>query len=85
LAYRFALVAAGEIDAAIARSGAYDWDLAACDLLVHEAGGRLADLSGHRPRYNGADRRHPTLLASTPALSDAMASLVERAERERLG
>jgi myo-inositol-1(or 4)-monophosphatase len=85
LAYRFALVATGEIDAAIARSGAYDWDLAACDLLVHEAGGRLADLSGHRPRYNGADRRHPTLLASTPALSDAMASLVERAERERLG
>jgi len=85
LAYRFALVATGEIDVAIARPGAYDWDLAASDLLVHEAGGRLADLSGRRPRYNGPDRRHPTLLASTPALSDAMASLVEKAERERSG
>jgi myo-inositol-1(or 4)-monophosphatase len=85
LAYRFALVAAGEVDVGIARPGAYDWDLAASDLLVHEAGGRLADLSGRCPRYNEADRRHPTLLASTPALGDAMASLVEKAERERLG
>jgi myo-inositol-1(or 4)-monophosphatase len=85
LAYRFALVASGEIDVAIARPGAYDWDLAACDLLVHEAGGRLADLAGRLPRYNGPNRRHPTLLASTPALSDPMASLVEQAERERPG
>jgi myo-inositol-1(or 4)-monophosphatase len=85
LAYRFALVAAGEVDVAIARPGAYDWDLAACDLLVHEAGGRLADLAGRQPRYNGVDRRHPTVLASTPALSEAMTRLVERVEKERSG
>lgn len=81
LAYRFALVAAGEIDAAIARPGSHDWDLAAADLLVHEASGRLADLSGSRPRYNGPEPRHPTLLATAPALSDALAKVVAKADR----
>jgi myo-inositol-1(or 4)-monophosphatase len=81
LAYRFALVAAGEIDAAIARPGSHDWDLAAADLLVHEANGRLADLSGERPRYNGREPRHPTLLATAPALGDSLARVVEKADR----
>ena len=81
LAYRFALVAKGEVDAAIARPGSHDWDLAAADLLVHEANGRLADLSGGRPRYNGREPRHPTLLATTPALSEAMAKVVEKTDR----
>jgi myo-inositol-1(or 4)-monophosphatase len=82
LAYRIALVAAGDVDVAVARRGAYDWDLAAADLLVHEAGGRLVDLGGERPRYNGASRRHPALVASTPGLSDAMTALFIEAERE---
>ena len=85
LAYRFALVATGEVDVAIARPGAYDWDLAAADLLVHEAGGRLAGLDGTRPRYNRQERRHPALLAATPELSDAMATLVAMAESRRAG
>lgn len=85
LAYRFALVAAGEVDVAIARPGAYDWDVAAADLLIHEAGGRLADLEGRQPRYNGLDRRHPALLAATPELSDEMAAIVAKAELKRAG
>jgi myo-inositol-1(or 4)-monophosphatase len=85
LAYRFALVATGEVDVAIARPGAYDWDLAAADLLVHEAGGRLAGLDGIRPLYNRQERRHPALLAATPELSDAMAALVAMAESRRAG
>jgi myo-inositol-1(or 4)-monophosphatase len=83
LAYRLALVAAGDVDVAVARRGAYDWDLAAADLLVHEAGGRLVDLDGARPRYNGANRRHPALVASTPGLSDAMTALFIEAEKKR--
>lgn len=80
LAYRFALVAAGDVDVAVARGGAYDWDVAAADLLVHEAGGHLVNLAGARPRYSVADRRHPALVASTPALSDAVAALFVEAE-----
>lgn len=82
LAYRLALVAAGDVDVAVARRGAYDWDLAAADLLVHEAGGRLVDLDGKRPDYNGANRRHPALVASTPGLSDAMTALFKESERK---
>lgn len=80
LAYQFALVASGEVDVAIARPGAHDWDIAAADLLVHEAGGRVAYLDGERPRYNGVDRRHPAMLAATPGLNDALAQIVVAAE-----
>ncbi|MFX4404394.1 inositol monophosphatase family protein, partial [Acinetobacter baumannii] len=41
LALRFAKVAAGEIDAGFAGGRSHDWDLAAADLLVHEAGASL--------------------------------------------
>jgi myo-inositol-1(or 4)-monophosphatase len=81
LAYRFALVAAGEIDAAVAGPNAHDWDLAAADLLVHEAGGRVADLSGSSVRYNRPIPRHPSLIAAPAALSGAVADLLEESGR----
>jgi myo-inositol-1(or 4)-monophosphatase len=76
LAYRIALVAANEIDVAIAKPNARDWDLAAADLLVQEAGARLADLSGQALRYNGTETAHPTLIATTPALFGRVADMV---------
>lgn len=82
LAYRFALVAAGGIDVAIARPKARDWDLAAADLLVHEAGARLADLSGGKVRYNTEDTTHPTLIAANPALFGDVVDLVRRVDAE---
>jgi myo-inositol-1(or 4)-monophosphatase len=82
LAYRFALVAAGRLDVATARSGAYDWDLAAVDLLVHEAGGTLRDLGGGRLRFNGAEPRHPSLIAATPALAEAAEAIIAAADHE---
>ena len=39
LALRLARVATGALDAAFAGGNSHDWDLAAADLLVHEAGG----------------------------------------------
>jgi myo-inositol-1(or 4)-monophosphatase len=83
LAYRIALVATGEVDIAVAWGGAYDWDLAAADLIVHESGGRLIDLEGGHLLYGTANRRHPPLVASTPGLSGAMTRLFKDAERER--
>ncbi|MCC2111079.1 MAG: 3'(2'),5'-bisphosphate nucleotidase CysQ, partial [Hyphomicrobiales bacterium] len=68
LALRFARVAAGRLDAAVARPDARDWDLAAADLLVHEAGGRLAAPNGTRPGYNRPDPRHGVLIAGGPDL-----------------
>ena len=69
LALRLALVAQGLIDAAVVRENACDWDLAAADLLVQEAGGRLEDLEGRPLAYNRASVRHPALVAGPPALA----------------
>jgi myo-inositol-1(or 4)-monophosphatase len=83
LAYRMALVAAGEVDIGLARPNAYDWDLAAADLLVHEAGGRLTDPAGAQLRYNRASLRQPWVIAATPLLSEEVAGLVAGIEREQ--
>ena len=82
LAYRFSQVAAGRVDAAFASPRAHDWDLAACDLLVHEAGGRLSGLDGAAPRYNQAIPRHAVLAAAGPALHTRILAVVEAAARE---
>jgi myo-inositol-1(or 4)-monophosphatase len=50
LAYRLARIADGRLDGAAIKADARDWDLAAADLLVHEAGGLLSDLDGNIPR-----------------------------------
>lgn len=72
LALRLASVANQHIDAAFAGPGAKDWDIAAADLIVTEAGGRLSDFSGHHPLYNRPDPSHPALLAAGPALHDVL-------------
>ncbi len=77
LALRLAYVADGRIDAAAAREKAKDWDLAAADLILSEAGGRLTDYSGALARYNRTELAHPALIASGdrlhPVLLDRLA------------
>ncbi|MBO0752347.1 MAG: 3'(2'),5'-bisphosphate nucleotidase CysQ [Bradyrhizobiaceae bacterium] len=64
LALRLARVADGTLDAAFASSTSRDWDLAAADLLVHEAGGALTTLDGITPAYNGASTVQGALVAA---------------------
>ena len=64
LALRLARVAHGVFDAAIAGGNSYDWDLAAADLLVHEAGGTLAPVGGGTVTYNRPVPRHGMLVAT---------------------
>jgi myo-inositol-1(or 4)-monophosphatase len=66
LALRFANVASGALDAGFASENAHDWDIAAADLILHEAGGRLASLDGRAIVYNRRDTRHG-LLTAAPA------------------
>lgn len=79
LAYRLAIVAAGRVDVAAARASANDWDLAAADLLVQEAGGRLTDLAGQTLRYNKAETRHPDLIAAPAGLIDPVRKVIKEA------
>ena len=82
LAYRLAQVATGRLDAAFASPRAHDWDLAASDLLVHEAGGRLTGLDGIPPRYNLPVPRHGVLVAANSRLHADVLAMVEKAGRE---
>lgn len=64
LALRLARVASDDIDVALVSAHARDWDIAAADLLIEEAGGMLTGLDGFRPLYNLRDPEHETLVSS---------------------
>ncbi len=68
IAYRLALVGAGTFDAAIALSSKHDWDLAAGDLIAHEAGGHVTDHRGEILRYNGAVPIQRSMVCAGPLL-----------------
>jgi myo-inositol-1(or 4)-monophosphatase len=78
LALRLARVAQGEIDAAVAGGNSHDWDLAAADLLVHEAGGALTPFSGEPLCYNRPVPRHGMLVAAGRARHTALLELLKR-------
>jgi len=77
VAYRLALTACGSFDATIALSAKHDWDLAAGDLIVQEAGGRVTTHTGTAIRYNGASPVQPSVVAAGPALHETIVSLVK--------
>jgi myo-inositol-1(or 4)-monophosphatase len=64
LALRIARVGSGRIDVAFAGPDSHDWDIAAADLLVHEAGGLLTTYDGYPPIYNRTEVRHGALIAA---------------------
>ena len=76
LALRLAHVASGALHAALSAPNSHDWDLAAADLLVHEAGGALTSLDGHPPIYNRPDPVHGALIAAGHARHAAIMNLV---------
>jgi myo-inositol-1(or 4)-monophosphatase len=64
LALRLAQVARGEIDGTFTAPNSHDWDLAAADLLVHEAGGAVTTLTGDPLIYNRPAPVHAALVAA---------------------
>jgi myo-inositol-1(or 4)-monophosphatase len=80
LALRLTRVANGELDAALASPGSHDWDLAAADLLVREAGGCMTDLTGKPLVFNRPHTTHGALIAAGPPRHATLIDLV----RDRL-
>ena len=64
LALRMARTASGRLGVAFASADSHDWDLAAADLIVHEAGGALTSFDGRPIIYNSAEARHGALVAA---------------------
>jgi myo-inositol-1(or 4)-monophosphatase len=79
LAYRLARVASGALDAAFASRDSHDWDIAGADILLAEAGARLADADGRELRYNGATIRRGALVAAPLEFLDELVSGLRRA------
>jgi myo-inositol-1(or 4)-monophosphatase len=58
------MVADGRLDATIVKPNAHDWDLAAADLILANAGGGVRDVHGVAPVYNLQTPRHGILFAA---------------------
>ncbi|PDQ17877.1 3'(2'),5'-bisphosphate nucleotidase CysQ [Mesorhizobium sanjuanii] len=76
LAYRLAMVADGTLDATFIKPNAHDWDIAAADLILSEAGGALLDRHGRSPRYAGEVIRHDALVAGSGELLAVLAGVI---------
>ena len=74
LALRLCRVAHGRLDVAFAGGQSRDWDLAAADLIVQEANGKMSSLPGETIQYNRREVTHGVLMA---AGRDRHASIVE--------
>ncbi len=81
LALRLARVAQGALDIAIAGGNSHDWDLAAADLLVHEAGGAITPFAGGPVIYNRPVPRHGALVV---AGRDRHATLIDLLRDRRI-
>ncbi len=86
LALRLARVAEGSVDVGLVSADARDWDLAAADLILSEAGGRVTALDGKPLVYNRPEpihgelaaapaRLHPSVVAAMRAVSAEGASM----------
>ncbi len=76
VALRVALVADASADAAVSLSAKRDWDLAAADIILREAGGLVSDLSGAPLVYNRPEAVQPGLVAAGPALYAEILALI---------
>ncbi|OGT32186.1 MAG: hypothetical protein A3E87_05200 [Gammaproteobacteria bacterium RIFCSPHIGHO2_12_FULL_35_23] len=55
-ALKYCAVAEGSIDATVRKTPLYEWDIAAADCILHEAGGIITDFSGKLLNYNNKSR-----------------------------
>lgn len=72
LAYRIAMIADGRIDGTVVKRNSHDWDLAAADIILHQAGGRLVDLEGNRLVYNRDKVSHEELCAGAEHVLESL-------------
>ena len=78
LALRIARVADASVDIGLILPNARDWDIAAADVILREAGGRLADPKGPDAVYNRPDPVHGELVAAPRELqADLIAAITQ--------
>jgi myo-inositol-1(or 4)-monophosphatase len=78
IAYRMALVAAGQFDAAVVLTSKHDWDMAAGDIIVREAGGIASSRNGEPLEFGGPGAIQRSLICAGPVLHAALVELLKR-------
>jgi myo-inositol-1(or 4)-monophosphatase len=78
VAYRIVLVADGSADASVSLTPKRDWDLAAADIILQEAGGLLTDARGAALVYNRPVTMQASLVGANPELHAAIIKLLRQ-------
>jgi myo-inositol-1(or 4)-monophosphatase len=76
VAYKLALVAAGQADATFTDSPKSEWDIAAGTALITAAGGTVTDIHGHEMRFNKPSVKVPGMIGSNGHLHLAIEGLL---------
>lgn len=76
IAYRMVTVASQDYDASLSLSAKSDWDVAAAELILQEAGGISTTTKGKSLTYNMATPVHDTVISSGLALHDTLMDLL---------
>ncbi len=84
IAYRVCKVATDRWDAAIALNTLSEWDLAAAQIVLEEAGGRMTDRAGGSIRYNSPDTHVRGVVAAMEPLHGDIVSRLVPAETKGL-
>ena len=79
IALRMAQVADGQFDCCVTLRPKNDWDLAAADLIVEEAGGFVTTGYGETLKYNHEKPMHKHIVTTSPALQDKVMQKVRPA------
>ena len=78
LAYRLALVAEGRFDAMLTLRPTWEWDVAAGDLILREAGAAISDRRGGPLVFNTPQPQVAGVLAANPGLHAGLAAALAR-------
>jgi myo-inositol-1(or 4)-monophosphatase len=83
IAYRMGLVAAGCFDAAIVLSPKHDWDMAAGDVIVREAGGLVTSTDATPLCFGGASAVQRSMICAGPKLHAILSERLQYAGPEK--
>ncbi len=72
LAFRLCLVAENRFDGMLTLRNAWEWDVAAGDLICREAGVTVSDRLGVMPQFNSRMAQQAGFIAASPAIHDAL-------------
>lgn len=82
VAYKLALVAAGQADATFTLTPKNEWDIASGVALIVAAGGRVTDLHGGEVSFNQREVRTPGFVASNGHLHAQLERMLPARDRE---